>query len=1096
MDAVMRSSKLPRLVAASLGWLALLCVWGGATAAGAVPAGFEDTVVMKMSGPTALAFTPDGRLLATRQFGTLHLYKNGTQLPNPVLDIESKVCSDKERGLLGVAVDPGFAGNHFIYLYYTWKRFGNCDYSSATGPVNRVSRFVLGDNDVVDPASEQVLIDNIPNFDGIHNAGDLNFGKDGNLYISVGDGGCDYAGDSGCGRTNDAARDLNAMLGKVLRITPSGGIPAGNPFTGTDSARCNLSGRTDPAKKCQEIFATGLRNPFQVAFDPNAAGTRFYINDVGHATWEEIDLGQSGADYGWNVREGHCATGSTTDCGPPPAGMTNPVYDYPHSSGCTAATAGAFVPNGVWPQAFDNTYLYGDFVCGKIVRLTPRPGGGFTASDFITELGVNSVVSMTFGPYGSTQALYYMRYLNGGEVHRVAFTGTANRAPTANAQATPTSGPAPLNVTFDGTGSSDPDGDSLTFDWDFGDGSAHSSSANPTHTYTTSGTFTVTLQVSDGRGGSNTATLRIDSGNTPPVPRIDTPAPAQRFAVGEVVRLTGGATDPQDGPLPPSSLTWTVIKHHDTHTHPFLAPTSGTDIPITGPDPEDLAATTTTYLEIQLTATDSQGLSSTIAQELRPKLVDLAFGTAPSGLGLKVNGGPVSTPRAVTAWEAWRLPIDAPFQTDQAGRPMTFSSWSDGGADAHTITTPASATSYTARFRPVASVFFSDDFESGDLSRWTTATGLAVQTQEVYSGTRAARQTSTGAATYATKRLASPESELYYRLRFEPMSQGANNVTLGKFSAASGASILAFYRSSSGTIGLRNDVLGTTTSSSTVATAGAWHGLLVRARIDGASGRTQAWLDGTPITELDTVQSLGANPIGQVQVGNNQTGRTYDMALDDVAVSRPIGYARPRSAQLLSVPLVPAFRACTSPNAAHGSPLANASCAPPSQSSDFLTVGTPDSNGRLANSTGRVRLDVLGESPIDFSNGDQADVRISAQLDDVRMKSDLSDYAGELQLNAAIRMTDRFNGPTLDEAAITSDLPFTATLRCTPTSDPAVGASCNAATSADAISAGTVGEGRRAIWHLGQIEVLDGGADGLAGTPGNTPFMRQGILAP
>src|SRR4029434_4789470 len=96
--------------------------------------------------------------------------------------------------------------------------------------------------------------------------------------------------------------------------------------------------------------------------------------------------------------------------------------------------------------AYDNTYLYGDFVCGKIIRLTPASGGGFTASDFATGLQTNSITNMIFGPYGSTQALYYMNYLNGGEVRRIAFTGTANRAPTAVAAANPTSGPAPLDV--------------------------------------------------------------------------------------------------------------------------------------------------------------------------------------------------------------------------------------------------------------------------------------------------------------------------------------------------------------------------------------------------------------------------------------------------------------------------------------------------------------------------------------------------------------------------------------------------------------------------------------------------------------------------
>jgi glucose/arabinose dehydrogenase len=142
--------------------------------------------------------------------------------------------------------------------------------------------------DIVDPTTEKVLIDNIPSPNGNHNAGDLSFGKDGYLYVSVGDGGCDYKGDSGCGGSNDASRDRDILLGKVLRITRDGQIPSTNPYTGTTSARCNLTGRTDPGKTCQETFAWGLRNPFRFAFDPNATGTRFFINDVGQNTCSKL----------------------------------------------------------------------------------------------------------------------------------------------------------------------------------------------------------------------------------------------------------------------------------------------------------------------------------------------------------------------------------------------------------------------------------------------------------------------------------------------------------------------------------------------------------------------------------------------------------------------------------------------------------------------------------------------------------------------------------------------------------------------------------------------------------------------------------------
>lgn len=681
---------------------ALLACFNAAPASAAVPPDFEDTLVTKVSGPTALAFTPDRRMLITSHFGELRVYKNGALLPAPAIDLGPRICSDKERGLLGVAVDPAYSDptNHYIYLYYTFKKFGGCEYSSSQSPVNRVSRFKLSDSSIVDPASEEVLIDNIPSPDGIHNAGDLQFGKDGNLYVSIGDGGCDYQGNSGCGSQNDASRDPHVLLGKILRVTPSGGIPAANPFQGPGTARCNLAGRTDPGKKCQETFVSGLRNPFRIALDPNAAGPRLFINDVGQSTWEEIDLGQAGADYGWNVREGHCARGSSTDCGSPPAGMTNPIYDYNHDTGCTAVTGGAFVPNGTWPSQYDGAYLYGDFTCGKIFALKPV-GGGFTATEFVTGLGDLSAVVMAFGPHGSGRALYYTTYNLGGQIRRVAYTGSVNRAPVARAVANPPYGNLPLDVGFDGSASSDPDGDSLTYDWDFGDGTSHGTGATTRHIYTQAGTYTAILRVRDGQNAIGTARIRIDAGNNPPAPTIELPAPGTRFRVGQTITLNGTATDPEDGPLPDSALSWRVLRSHDTHFHPFVEPTSGNGITFTAPAPEDLAATENSDLRIRLTATDSKGLKRTALRILRPKIVNVTFNTQPTGLDLVVNGFTITGPTTLASWQAYALNVNAPTQVDDGGQEWAFSSWSNGRPAAHTIITPPSPATYTATFQPV-----------------------------------------------------------------------------------------------------------------------------------------------------------------------------------------------------------------------------------------------------------------------------------------------------------------------------------------------------------------------------------------------------------
>jgi glucose/arabinose dehydrogenase len=392
----------------------------------------QNDLVTNIGLPTGITFTPDGRLLITSQPGQLRVFQNGTLLTTAALDLSGRACANGERGLLGVAVDPEFSANRFIYLYYTFNKFpvANCPSGQPTNPnnpVNRVSRFVLGNDNTVDPGSEVILIDNILSPNGNHNGGDLQFGKDGFLYISVGDGGADYAGNSGGGGDNDAARDSHILLGKILRIARDGSIPPSNPFLGPNSARCNTTGITTPGNSCQETFATGLRNPFRLAFDPNAAETRFFINDVGQGAWEEIDEGRAGADYGWNTREGPCANNSTTNCGPQPAGLTNPVFAYQHGD-CSLSgvrgnsiTGGAFVPNGVWPSQFQGRYLFGEFVCGKIFILTPNASGAPTATEFLTGLGSGSAVTMIFGPFQNTQALYYTTYAEGGQVRRISF---------------------------------------------------------------------------------------------------------------------------------------------------------------------------------------------------------------------------------------------------------------------------------------------------------------------------------------------------------------------------------------------------------------------------------------------------------------------------------------------------------------------------------------------------------------------------------------------------------------------------------------------------------------------------------------------------
>jgi hypothetical protein len=242
---------------------------------------------------------------------------------------------------------------------------------------------------------------------------------------------------------------------------------------------------------------------------------------------------------------------------------------------------------------------------------------------------------------------------------------------------------------------------------------------------------------------------------------------------------------------------------------------------------------------------------------------------------------------------------------------------------------------------------------------------------------------------------------------------------------------------------------------------------------------------------------VGSNDNGTrvfFESGDNLVSADTDGKTDVYASLDTGAYPRPRGATPLSVPLVIAYRDCTSPNTTHGAPLANPSCKPPVPASSWLTVGTPDSNGLPVKSIGVVLLSsVVGDSS---TPGDQADLKLSLSVVDVRRKSDLADYSGELQVKTTIRMTDKLNGASPVDPGTAQDIPFTYTGTCAPTPDTTVGSTCTANTTADAIFPGAIVEGSRTIWQVSTVEVYDGGSDGDVDTAPNTLFERQGVFVP
>ena len=269
---------------------------------------------------TSMAVMPDGRILVAEKSGALRVIKNGALLATPFLTVS--VSTTSERGLIGVALDPGFDSNGYVYVHYT----------TADSPHGRVARYTA-QGDVAASGSALTLIDLDPaSSSGNHNGGEIVFGADGKLYIHTGD-----ASDG----TN--APSLNTTHGKVLRINPDGSIPTDNPFYSVTSGHH------------QAIYAKGLRNPFTGAVDPLTG--KHFINDVGENGWEEINLLQAGADYGWPACEG--------PCGPDGGPYVAPLYVYNHTTFGRAITGGAFYETVGYEL---DGYLFSDYTADWIRR--------------------------------------------------------------------------------------------------------------------------------------------------------------------------------------------------------------------------------------------------------------------------------------------------------------------------------------------------------------------------------------------------------------------------------------------------------------------------------------------------------------------------------------------------------------------------------------------------------------------------------------------------------------------------------------------------------------------------------------------------------
>jgi glucose/arabinose dehydrogenase len=627
-----------------------------------LPTGYVDTLVAGgLQQPVSVDFAPDGRVFVTEQTDRIRIIKDGQLLAEPFATLD--VSSSGERGVLGVELDPDFASNGYLYVFHTAK---------TPTLHNRVSRFTAA-GDVAAPGSEQVIfdLDRLENGSLVHNGGDLKFGPDGKLYIS--------AGENGNGAN---AQSLTTTLGKMLRVNPDGSIPDDNPFfaqtTGDNRA----------------IYAMGLRNPY--TFDISPAG-RIFVNDVGAASWEEINDVVAGGNYGWPKVEG--PNSAATD----PAYLA-PIFAYRHGSRAAgidktdeplgaAISGGTFYdpPGGAaspFPADLADDYFFVDGTNQWIWRLDPATG---QQQRFAGRIG--PAVDIEAAPDGS---LWYT-FWGLGEVHRIT-AQDVDTAPQITLQPAPQSVAIgqPANFTVEAVGRAP-----LTYQWRRGgvpiDGATQPSYGIVAAAADEGAAFDCVVTNELGSVTTSAATLTVIA-DAPPAPAILTPKEGKPYKAGQSISFKGAATDAEDGKLPASAFSWRVDFHHDEHFHPFIPETAGRKsgsarIPRVGETSANV------WYRIHLTVTDSQGVTATTFRDVFPRKVTITV-NAPAGTEIDLDGQPMTAPFSFEGVVGIARQLSASPQALIDELSYTFQRWNGSRRGMLEFVTPGKDKTYTATYVP------------------------------------------------------------------------------------------------------------------------------------------------------------------------------------------------------------------------------------------------------------------------------------------------------------------------------------------------------------------------------------------------------------
>lgn len=656
-----------------------------------LPNGFTESVVASgLSNATAIDFSPDGKLFVAEQTGTMEVWQNGARLrDNFFQNTPLTLRSNSERGLLGIAFDPNYASNRYVYVYYT---------SPDADAHNRVSRFTANAaGDAAIAGSENVILELDPHSAGNHNGGAMHFGPDGMLYIAAGDN-----------ATGANAQSLATRHGKILRIDVTGDdfpADAGNDYripAGQPTSFGGISGTTTGLNRA--IWAVGVRNPFTFAFQPGTG--RLFINDVGQDTYEEINEGGAGRNFGWPGTEGSF-NGATFP------GFTQPFYAYDHGGAepnGIAITGGTFYnpTTQQFPAQYAGDYFFADYGSGEIwsLDLSSKQATKFAS-------GISAVVDLKADAAGN---LYYLAR-GSGQVMKVSF---ASQPPAITDAPDSTAATIGASATFSAAASG---AGPLKYQWQRAE-SGTTTFANINGATGTSYTlanvqsadngdrFRIVVTDAVGRSTASAFATLTANANQPPVAAISIAAGLRngKFDAGKAITFAGSATDPEQGKLGAASLTWRVdylstINGGDADkdglpgiTRPFVASFSnaagGTFTPATT-GPYTLADVAHV---ITLTATDAQGRTDVEQYIAYPNVVTLTAATNPAGLQVTVDGQPFAAPRSFASVVGFQRPIGAAASQSLNGATYAFKSWSDGGAATHTISTPTTNATYTATF--------------------------------------------------------------------------------------------------------------------------------------------------------------------------------------------------------------------------------------------------------------------------------------------------------------------------------------------------------------------------------------------------------------